>query len=807
MSTIESQAGPIDAYRRTRTPDVQLPGVTSTLNTPGLAITPVASEGMQTAESLLQAFSSINGASAAIVRQRNQARAEADRQAVIDKQNQHEIDTAERGQANINAGVDLPAMLSGIESGTIKPNEGESVAEAARRLALDGTDGLSEVSKDQRLARLSDNLASALQNRVDKNVNLAKSENVYLAINRIEGSTDPTDGYDAVQAIRKINPDISEPIATAEVGKQWLDYAVANHDTKALEAAKKFLGDKMQTEQAIAQSRYDAEVQRRENRSLQELQADVGKMLDANAPYSTVRAFIAERGKALGVDVHALGREVDTEHAVLHNRRDANESEAEQQAKKAAADAVATQIIAGDFEKAMSAANDAGVPPAFRLNLLDNIDSYKNQQRIRKDQAQSQILDQTADEVSRNILAGDFAGAKKAALSAKDLPARMILGLFDKADAHEEEAKREAVRDLMVQQRAAHTEAAAARASTFVDNGLANLIQDFQYALPDDSEHTITAKKLREQAMAGKFAQIAEANKGNPETALELQMKAASDNAYYPPAWKQLIEGAGAKTSINAIAGTKDGKLPTDVLNGYQFFKQMTARAPGLLDSMNISSRTKELFSAAMELEKMPAVGSDPMTALTTAANVVDDPGTFLDTVKMGAIAAKLDITSQRDIEVAREAAPLARILTRIGKTPADAVDQAVEQVKKNRIEINGWSTRLGNVPPGMKYQFADAAEMKLKDFAGTLADTGVDHRDLAMRYNSGTDLWEIVNRHTGLSVPTNNPDTTFFRTEQLLQDATTRKEDAAKAEFIKRQNDRRATDFRFDYKGPNRGF
>jgi len=798
MSTIESQAGPIDAYRRTRTPDVQLPGVTGTLNTPGLAITPVASEGMQTAESLLQAFSSINGASAAIVRQRNQMQADADRQAALDKQHQHEIDTAERGAANINAGVDLPALVSGIEAGTIKPNEGESVADAAKRLALDGTDGLSQVSKDQRLTRLSDNLAAALQNRVDRNIKTARAENATLAVRRIEGSTDPADGHDTVAAIRKIDPDITETVAIAEVGKQWLDYAVANNDPKALEAAKKFLGDKMQTEQAIAQSNYDANEQRKLNSRLNELKSDVGKMLDANAPYSTVRAFIAERGKALGVDVHALGREVDTEHAVLHNRRDAaitdqkrTTAEAEQQAKKEAADAVAAQIIAGDFEKATTAANDASVPPAFRLNLLDQIDSYKNRERIRGDQAQSQVLDQTADEVASNILAGDFAGAKNAALSAKDLPARMILGLFDKADAHEEEAKREAARTLMVQQKSAHEEAAASQAATFVDNGLANLIQDTKYTLPDGSVHTITAKELREQAMSDKFAQIAQDNQGDPERTIGLQMKAAADNAYYPPAWKQLIEGAGAKTSINAIAGSKDGKLPTDVLNGYQLYKQMTARAPGLLESMSLTSRTKELFAAAMELEKIPAVGADPMTALTTAANVVDDPGTFLDSVKMSAIAAKLDITSQRDIEVAREAAPLARILTRIGKTPADAVAQAVEQVKKNRIEINGWSTRLGNVPPGMKYQFADAAEMKLKDFAGTLADTGVDHRDLAMRYNSGTDLWEIVNRHTGLSVPTNDPDTTFFRTEQLLQDATTRKEDAAKAEFMRRQSAR----------------
>lgn len=258
MSTIESQAGPIDAYRRTRTPDVQLPGVTGTLSTPGLAITPVASEGMQTAESLLQAFSSINGASARIVANRAAEAARAKEVSFLERQHAEEVAAADRGAANINAGTDLPGILSGIESGAIRPGEGESVSDAAKRIALDGTDGLSDVARQQRLARLSDNVATALQSRVDRNIKTARADNAVLAVQSIDGARSATDGHDAVQAIRKIDPDISEAAAVASVGQRWLSYAVANNDTESLAAARAFLGDQMQTEQIRAQHTYDA---------------------------------------------------------------------------------------------------------------------------------------------------------------------------------------------------------------------------------------------------------------------------------------------------------------------------------------------------------------------------------------------------------------------------------------------------------------------------------------------------------------------------------------------------------------------
>ena len=106
----------------------------------------------------------------------------------------------------------------------------------------------------------------------------------------------------------------------------------------------------------------------------------------------------------------------------------------------------------------------------------------------------------------------------------------------------------------------------------------------------------------------------------------------------------------------------------------------------------------------------------------------------------------------------------------------------------KSRITINGWSSRIGNVPPELKYQFADVAETKIDAVAKAIADTGLDRRDLAFRYNDQTDLWQIVQRDTGLAVLTDDPDATFFSTRQLVTEASGIREDEARQKFNERK-------------------
>ncbi len=741
MSQIESQSGPVGAIRRNRLPDTQLPGVTERLATPGLDIPPPVSPGAQVADQLLTAFSSLNGASAAIIRQRAYEASVQEERDRVAKANAREVEIADRGLANQHAGQDLPELVSKIDRGEVVPEEGESVRDFVSRIAREGTEGQSQAYIDQRVSRIGDNLATALQQRRDKIKNQAEADNAALAIHSIDGASDPAAFAEAVSAVRKFRPEISQTVAEDEVGKRWLDNAVAlartnpEEATKILAAARGTLGNRLQTEQLIAQDRYDAAVAQDRIEKFQALKDDVGQMLDHNAPYSSVLAYISEQGKKLGIDVHDIKRQVDTEHNVLHNRR---ETDAAQAARA-------------------------------------------------KDQAQRDAEEARANLVSDKLIAGEYAGAEAVArASPPEVSRRFVLGLIDQVQSHAARATREAAEQVKAQEKFAFTNSAFSSASAMVESGLGNLIQDATGVASDGTEFKITANELREQAMTARFAQIAEKFKGDPARTDAGMIDEAARNAYFPSGWKALINGAASKLTTAAIATSKDGTIPADVTRGYDWFKKLSSRAPGLLDSMSLDSRTKELFATAMELEKIPNVGADPVSALTSAANIVDGPDTVAPST-YAEIGKQLDLASKSDIDIARDAAPLARIFVRSGQSPEAAVSRAIETVNKHRIEINGWSSRIGNVPPQMRYQFADVAENKLAEYAKSL-EGGIDKHDLAFRYDSNNGLWQIVQRDTGLSVPTDDPSKTFFTTPQLIAEATR----ITEAEAIKRFKERK---------------
>lgn len=744
MSQIESQSGPAGALRRNRLPETDLPGVTERLATPGLEITPPVSEGARVADSLLNAFSALGGASAAIVRQRAidaDIQRERDR---IAKANAREVEAADRGLANQHSGQDLPDIVSRVQRGELAPEDGESVRDFVQRIARDGTDGQSDAYVDQRVSVLGDNVAAALQKRRDFLTNQAQADNAALAVQSIDGASDPAAFAEAVNAVRKFQPDMSPSVAEAEVGKRWLDNAVAlagtnpEQATKILAAARGTLGDRLKTEQLIAQNRFDTFIKQDQAEKLQTLKDDVGKMLDANAPYSSVLSFISSQGERLGINVHGLRREVDTEHNVLHNRRE--------------------------------------------------IDQIKANQA--KDAVQKTAEEARANLVAEKIAAGQYAGALMVARgSPPEVSRRFMLSLVDQVQSHAARAARDSAEQVKAQEKFAFTNSALANAAAMVDSGLGNLIDDADGVASDGTAFNMKASELREQAMTAKFGEIANRYRDNPERARAEQVKVAADNAYFPGGWKSLINGAAAKVTIAEIAASKDGTFPADATEGYKFYKQLSAQAPGLLNSMNLDSRTKELFTMAAELEKIPLVGNDPVAALTNAAQAVDSPRAALGEDERAAMRRALDLQTRGDLAIAQDAAKVAHVFRLLGQPTEDAVAKAIEQVSHDRIKINGWSSRIGNVPPELKYQFADVAENKIDAVVKAIEGTGLDRGDLAFRYNDQTDLWQIVQRDTGLAVLTDNPDETFFSTRQLITEASGLREDEARKRFNQRQS------------------
>ena len=349
---------------------------------------------------------------------------------------------------------------------------------------------------------------------------------------------------------------------------------------------------------------------------------------------------------------------------------------------------------------------------------------------------------------------------------------------------------------IVKQQEAAQfNDEASSLASAAWEAGLGSNIPDYDRQHSDGTGFHRGKAELVEQAATQKLTQIAQDGEllGKPPDQIKGdQMRELGRNAYFFPQQKQTIEAGAASLSQAALADTK-GELSPNALEGFDMFKRFAAQAPGTLDSMNLSTRTKRIFYGAMTLEANPVVGGDVTTALRTAVAAADRPPSDLDTIRLSGIAAALDITSKSDLDIARDAAPLAEMYTRLGATPIDAVNKAVDQVSSNRVKINGWSTPIGNIPPELKAEFVEVTGGIISNYASDNADAGVRAGNVAFRFNPSNNLWAMVDAITGVAMPSEDPDEVFFTTNDLIGRANKAKSDPAiqKAIFDKRLRDK----------------
>lgn len=210
---------------------------------------------------------------------------------------------AMRGLAANDAATALPAVLTAIAEGKHDDDLGElGSGYFARRLALEFGDAVDDDSyRAESLDRMLPVLASAAQRRIDAVRGQARTEAVGAILQGVPGTSDPASLANAVTQIRDVDPSISEDAAAATVGKAALEYAVAaagvnpGKANEMFDAARSFLGDRLKTEQALAEERLESVLDRfNQDRTREAVDGIYAQLNDAAVPLETVRQSVRD---------------------------------------------------------------------------------------------------------------------------------------------------------------------------------------------------------------------------------------------------------------------------------------------------------------------------------------------------------------------------------------------------------------------------------------------------------------------------------------------------------------------------------
>jgi hypothetical protein len=741
---------PAGLVRPNRPPEVQPMPVDESLTAPGLAVPqPAVSRGMILAQGLSKVLGEAGSLGHEIGVQSRYAR-------IARARVEEKAKLADQGNAAVSTGAILPGIIGQIHEGTETRSPDEIINSAIPA-------GASPAYTLKAKELMTEPVAKAIEVRREFLQNQQKTDDLSLRAAGVAGFTDPADAERAAADMKAAAPNVSTQKIKGLIVQSSLDKAKAlavqdpEGATKILEGVNKYdANNEFATERLLAQNHIDTAAKTKETRDLADIKENVGKMLDTNVPYPTIHEFIADQGQKIGVDVHALQREVETEHHVQHDRARSLATENQKSAEDVAANAVAEKELDSRFGEAQQIITDnrGSLPAKYLLSLSNQVRAHENQQ---------------------------IADAKAATKEAE---------------------------------KTAMTQTAQQQASALWDAGRGFNIQKYTDQHSDGTAFDIPKAKLLDDVANQKALDIIKDGAAKQQSPGEIQDRIVQDfgrNAYVPPQLESSIKGGAESLSEAAFGATDQGiaqpQLIAAGLAGSEQYDRVSRLAPGLLASMQLSPRTREIYEGTKALMGSPGIGDNRREAMLNAVRAADRPPSPLDTVRLGQVGQILDTTLQGDRDLWRDAAPLAVIYSKLGKPPDQSVAQAITEAKKSRIEINGWSSKAVAVPPDVKDEFGYVADGIIRDYAELPehADGGVNKGDIAFRYNDQTGLWAMINAHTGLTVePTKkreqltpggkselvpDSDSVFFTTDELVNRAKVLKGDPdVQRELFKRR-------------------
>jgi len=285
--------------------------------------------------------------------------------------------------------------------------------------------------------------------------------------------------------------------------------------------------------------------------------------------------------------------------------------------------------------------------------------------------------------------------------------------------------------------------------------------------------------KETEQYILNEWADSQVAEEENPgEAKFNLLMEIYSKNSNLTnDEWKDTLANPSGSLSLAAAAGSEED-IPPKLTEGYNLYKRIKARNPGMLNSLELSADDKDVYESMRIAETYMGLSTkqavEQAYKLQSNSDIDENPSIRARYDEVDTAVANLNGfldgwgKIQNDSYVGTELRKIGRFIARAGGPTG--LNEAVKRFKEEHAFVNGWAVpvRGNNVPDNFK----QLAEAKIQKYVEDHPDEGLQAEDISVFPISGdgnTGVWSLVD-HTTAS-PLEDRQTSQFTLRDLQND------------------------------------
>lgn len=357
-----------------------------------------------------------------------------------------------------------------------------------------------------------------------------------------------------------------------------------------------------------------------------------------------------------------------------------------------------------------------------------------------------------------------------------------ILSEMDRVRTEKRRVEREASDLQSVTEKQTIADDHLRRATSLADAGLLWSAEGLDTVTPGGVEIKMSRADTIRVVTSRAMSAIAETSP-DQNTAVDRQMRWASQNAIVPDGWSRTLEAGFSSLSVGDAAATGTASVPKQTVAGFDLYKRMKAKAPGLIVTAGLDGEAQKFYELAATLQQDSAFAGDDARTLVQARMLMSGPGRGqIPELKDREIRSAAMSTASRwwkgeatNVgEVAAHIEGLARVKVLAGISPSAAVSQAANEVNKSRVFIGNWSVSLADarLPESLRGDSMQRVAAKVihryLDTKGKGSGMGVD--DLTLRQDAGSGLWYLAEGRTGTIVPFSKAADVMFDAKDLTR-------------------------------------
>jgi hypothetical protein len=279
-------------------------------------------------------------------------------------------------------------------------------------------------------------------------------------------------------------------------------------------------------------------------------------------------------------------------------------------------------------------------------------------------------------------------------------------------------------------------------------------VKDAKVVTAEGTEKTLTADKIREEVTSNfmrRSAVVAKQRGETPEQTFDREATWFGANGQENPQWSSLLKTGYIQGTASSLSGSK---LPQALDTASELYNQLYAKNPSLLKK-HIDNDSMDFYEAIRFGTKV--AGFDKRTAAINALEVNKDPTKYESqywkqkfddinaAVKSSVPGWIMNGAPDNAGEIAPQIEQTAKYFSKLGASPAVAVEEAKKRVQANYVDVNNYLVRVGD--RAIPTAFPDIAKKYIEDYVSKYGEKeGVSAADLTVQpIGNGAGQWRIV--------------------------------------------------------------